>query len=82
MAGPSVGDGDGDGDGRVWVGAVAGGVGTGRCGDGDVDGDVVGASCDEVTPAAPELTQAVCVDGVVTGPSLTLAATDEITYTR
>ena len=37
-------------------------------------------SCDEVTPAAPELVQAVCVNGVVTRPTLTLADTDVITY--
>ena len=33
-----------------------------------------------MTPAAPELVQAVCVDGVVTEPTLTLADTDVITY--
>ncbi len=42
---------------------------------------LVGASCDEVTPAAPALTQAVCVAGVVWPASLTLATTDGITYT-
>jgi large repetitive protein len=42
---------------------------------------LVGASCDEVTPAAPALIQAVCVAGVVWPPSLTLPSTDGISYT-
>ena len=29
----------------------------------------MGASCEDVTPAAPELTQAVCADGVLSEPS-------------
>ncbi len=31
------------------------------------------ASCDEVTPVAPSVVEAVCVNGVVTAPTLTLA---------
>jgi hypothetical protein len=42
---------------------------------------LVGTSCDETTPVAPTLIQAVCVAGVVWPPSLTLASTDGITYT-
>ena len=43
--------------------------------------ELVGASCEDVTPAAPELTQAVCADGVLSEPSLVLAETDDVTYT-
>ena len=43
--------------------------------------ELVGASCDEVAPVAPALTQAVCAGGVVSEPTLTLAVTDGITYT-
>jgi hypothetical protein len=39
-----------------------------------------GASCDEVVPAAPAVTQAVCVGGVLSPPSLVLAATDGLAY--
>ena len=44
------------------------------------DGDVDAASCDEVTPAAPTVTQAVCRNGVFEPPTLTLPTTDGITY--
>ena len=40
--------------------------------------ELVGASCEDVTPAAPELTQAVCADGVLSEPSLVLAETDDV----
>ena len=40
------------------------------------------AACTQVTPVAPGLTQAACVDGAVTAPTLTLATTDRISYTR
>ena len=43
--------------------------------------ELVGASCEDVTPAAPELTQAVCADGVLSEPSLVLAETDDVDYT-
>ena len=43
--------------------------------------ELVGASCDEVAPVAPALTEAVCAGGVVSVPTLTLAVTDGITYT-
>ena len=39
------------------------------------------ATCDDVVPVAPALVQAVCVGGDVTEPTLTLPATDGITYT-
>ncbi len=42
---------------------------------------LVGASCDEVKPAAPAVTQATCAGGAVCGPALALARTDGITYT-
>ena len=35
--------------------------------------ELLGASCEDVTPAAPKLTQAVCADGVLSAPSLVLA---------
>ena len=38
-----------------------------------------GASCQLVTPAPPTVTQAVCVDGVVSEPTLTLPNTNGIT---
>ena len=38
------------------------------------------ASCDEVTPAAPAVTEAVCAGGVLVPPSIVLATTDDITY--
>ena len=38
------------------------------------------SSCEQVTPVAPTVTQAVCVGGVVTAPTLTLATTTAITY--
>ena len=38
------------------------------------------ASCDEVTPAAPAVTEAVCAGGVLVPPSIVLATTDNITY--
>ena len=34
------------------------------------------ASCDEVTPVAPTVTQAVCRDGAFEPPTVTLATTD------
>ena len=39
------------------------------------------ASCDAVTPVAPTVVEAVCVNGVVTAPTLTLPSTTGITYT-
>ncbi len=39
------------------------------------------ASCDAVTPVAPSVVEAVCVNGVVTVPTLTLPSTTGITYT-
>ncbi len=39
------------------------------------------ASCTSVTPVAPRLTQAVCVNGALVPPSLALVPTDGITYT-
>ena len=41
---------------------------------------LVGTSCDERFPVQPTITQAVCANGVVTAPTLTVAATDGITY--
>ena len=41
---------------------------------------LVGTTCAQVSPVEPALTQAVCADGVVSEPSLTLAETDGITY--
>ena len=49
--------------------------------DGDVRVTLNAASCDEVTPVAPTVTQAVCRDGVLVPPTVTLATTDGITYT-
>ena len=43
--------------------------------------ELTGTTCDEVTPVAPSLTQAVCRNGVLVPPTLTLAETDGITYT-
>ena len=40
-----------------------------------------GTSCDEVTPVAPALTQAVCANGVLSTPTLELVTTDGVTYT-
>ena len=45
------------------------------------DVELTGTSCDEVTPVAPSFTQAVCRDGVLVPPTLTLADDDGITYT-
>ena len=42
---------------------------------------LVGASCTSVTPAAPTVVQAVCVDGALTVPTLTLPTTTGIAYT-
>ncbi len=42
--------------------------------------ELVGASCDEVTPVAPTVTQAVCADGAVTEPDITFPSTDNVTY--
>ena len=82
MARRRSGDGDGEVDRTGPVGGSCRGVGAGRCDDGDVRTRTLPAtSCDAVTPVAPELTQAVCVGGVVTAPTLTLADTDVITYT-
>ena len=39
-------------------------------------------TCTPVTPAAPTVTQAVCADGVLSAPTLVLADTDGVTYTR
>ena len=39
------------------------------------------ASCTVVTPVAPTVIEAVCVDGALTAPTLTLPTTDGITYT-
>ncbi len=41
---------------------------------------LAGASCEQVTPVAPTVTQAECAGGVVTRPTLALAETDGITY--
>ena len=41
---------------------------------------LVAASCTQVTPAPPAVTQAVCANGVVSPPSLVLATSDKITY--
>jgi hypothetical protein len=43
--------------------------------------ELVGTTCDEVTPVAPAIDEAECVDGEVTEPTLTLPETDRITYT-
>jgi LPXTG-motif cell wall-anchored protein len=43
--------------------------------------ELVGATCDEVTPVVPENHAAECVDGALTEPTLTLPETDGITYT-
>ena len=40
------------------------------------------ARCDEVTPAAPSVTEAVCRGGVLVPPTLTYVETDHITYSR
>ena len=42
--------------------------------------DLVGTTCDEVTPVAPTNHAAQCVDGALTPPTLTLAETDGISY--
>ncbi len=39
-----------------------------------------GASCTSTTPVAPSVVEAECVNGAVTAPTLTLATTDDITY--
>ncbi len=41
---------------------------------------LTGASCTAVMPAAPSVVEAVCVNGAVTAPTLTLATTDGVTY--
>ena len=43
--------------------------------------ELAAASCDEVTPAAPTVTEAVCTDGGLSSPSLVFANTDGVTYT-
>ncbi len=43
--------------------------------------ELIGTTCDEVTPVAPTNHAAQCVDGALTPPTLTLAETDGITYT-
>ena len=43
--------------------------------------ELVGTTCDEVTPVAPSFTQAVCRNGELVPPTLTLPTTDGITYT-
>ena len=43
--------------------------------------ELVGASCDEVTPAVPTVTEALCRDGVVGDAAVTVGPTDFITYT-
>src|SRR6185436_1494181 len=43
--------------------------------------ELVAASCDEVTPAAPSVTQALCRGGVVGDAAVTVGPTDDITYT-
>ena len=42
--------------------------------------ELVGTTCDEVTPVAPTNHDAECVGGALTPPTLTLAETDEISY--
>ena len=42
--------------------------------------DLVGTTCDEVTPVPPTNHAAQCVDGALTPPTLTLAETDGISY--
>ena len=42
--------------------------------------ELVGTTCDEVTPVAPTNHAAQCVDGALTPPTLTLAETDGISY--
>jgi hypothetical protein len=41
---------------------------------------IVGTTCEEVTPVAPTNHSAVCTDGTLTDPTLTLPLTDGITY--
>ena len=43
---------------------------------------LVAASCDEVTPAAPTVTQAVCRNGAFEPPTVTLRRLTGITYTK
>jgi hypothetical protein len=43
--------------------------------------ELVGTTCDEVTPVAPAVDEAECVDGALTEPTLTLPETDGINYT-
>ncbi len=43
--------------------------------------ELTGTTCDEVTPVAPSFTQAVCRNGELVPPTLTLPTTDGITYT-
>ena len=76
MARPMSGDGDGDGDRRVWLGAVAGGWVRVDAATATLTVELVEASCEEVTPAAPELIAGGVCRGVVTGPTLTLADTE------
>ena len=44
-------------------------------------GTLTRASCSQVAPVAPAVAQAMCVDGVVTRPTLTTPSTSGITYT-
>ena len=43
--------------------------------------NLVGTTCDDVTPVAPSVTPAVCTGGSTTTHSITPAVTDGITYT-
>jgi hypothetical protein len=43
--------------------------------------ELTGTTCDEVTPVAPAIDEAECVDGAVSEPTLTLPDTDGINYT-
>ena len=66
-------------DGLKW-GTILAAVDVGRPDDGDDRVEFTGTTCDEVTPVAPTVTQAVCRNGVFEPPTVTLATTDGITY--
>ena len=41
---------------------------------------LAGTSCAEQVPVQPTVTQAVCANGVVSAPTMTLASTDDVTF--
>ena len=62
------------------VGAGAAGVDGGSTDEATFTVELVGTTCDEVTPVAPTNHDAQCVDGALIPPTLTLAETDGISY--